>query len=888
MKAPNRPFAVRLYERLARSMLPAEFYRDVGPQIVESFEALYADAARQSWFTAVGLFLRELRSIIGTGFRERRRLPRTFPGRRVRFPIWRRIAGDVRTSVRGLWRAKGLSAVVVVMIALGVSVTATVFALVDQTLLRSLPYSDAKDLVTVTVHDVRPGGGVLASSQTEIDNIAQLPGVASAVGYDVIELNLADDVGDPMRVEIVRMGSDLIRLLGIQTVLGRSFTNEEIVQRQHLALLGHHVWQQRYGSDPGILGRSVLIQAVPYTIIGVLPARFAFPTRADVWTIDGPYPNVSPQGIDRADRRYFVLARRERQNTTKVVQRQLQALAIQLAETYPATNRDVSFSVEPLHDTLTGSLRRPLYLLLGAAGFVLMIVGGNVASLLLVRGASRHKEWAVRRALGASVARIRALIVIETVTLSVAGGLLGLAGAGLFLSLVYRISPAEFPVVDTIAVDGPVILTMAGLATVMGVVIGLMPSFSAGRIVGSEILGSRGATSSRSQQRVQTAMVVGQIALATVLAVSATLLAVSFQKLTNVDPGFDRANLITIRLHNGSNGRGPVSFWRDVVDVTSDIPGVAAVAGAAFQPMEVGFGQQISIRGISSTIRPSADFMPVVGNFFLTVGVPLLEGRLFTVDDDAEAPGVAIVNASFVRRYLQGNRVLGAVIEKTISRGAWGATRSLEIVGVVGDMRNRGLAIEPEPMIAVPHEQSPFGYMRLFIRTSVDPGAVVKVVQERIWSIDPLLPVDDLQYMEDVVHQSVRQTRLMMYVAATVAVLALILSALGVLGVVSYSASQRNREMGIRMALGAMDRRVVGLIMRQGLVMALAGVLLGLMGAWATSGFLESQLFEVQATDPGTLGLVAVVLIGVTLVASYVPARRATRTDPVHVLRAES
>jgi predicted permease len=682
----------------------------------------------------------------------------------------------------------------------------------------------------------------------------------------------------------------------VRAALGRTYLPHE--DAGEVAVLSHQLWARRYGSDPGIIGRVLTVNGSPMTVIGVLPPGLEIPTaQADLWV-------PVPISADSRNRYLRVIGRLRPGVTLERARAEMGTVAGRLGETFPDFNQGWGINLVPLHQQATGSARPALLILMGAVALLLVIACTNVASLLLSRATSRRKEMALRVSLGASRGRLIRQLLAESLVLSGLGGVLGLSLGIAGTRLLVRALPdaAMLPRVGEVRVDLPVLAFSLLVTVATGLLFGLMAALSTPATQLDAVLrdSARGSTSGREATTLRSGLVVGEIALATILLAGAGLLGRSLWQLGSTDLGFRPEQSLTVRIPVGgaryAEDGARRDFWRAATARTRDLPGVIAVGSVTHLPMTTG--------GFSSTgftivgrPQPRAEELPsahlrwVAGDYFRAAGIPLLRGRTFAETDNQETGNVFVVNEAFVRKYLTGEDPLGTELSYTWGRIVQGRPEPFElrgtIVGVVASVRESGPGAEAAPAMYRWYRQEPPGEANLVVRTTGDPAAMLPSLASVIHSIDPKLPLADPRPMDAVVGKAVAGPRLNLLLLGVFAGIALFLAALGIYGVTSYGVVQRRHEMGVRMALGAAPGDVRGLVLRQGLRLTVIGIGLGALGAILLSGSLRTLLYGVSATDPATLAGSALFLGAIALVATYLPARRATLIDPIEALRAD-
>jgi putative ABC transport system permease protein len=706
--------------------------------------------------------------------------------------------------------------------------------------------------------------------------------------------------GESTRLQGAVVNADLLPLLGVAPAIGRGFLPDEDKpgERGRVVLLSQQLFQKRFNSDPNVVNQSMVLDGKTYTIVGVMPSAFQFPIQnepVELWTTvavdrEGKEPITEERGAHYMN----VIARLKPGVSKEQAQAEMTAISARLEQQYPDKNLHKSTKVEPTLEALVGDIRPALLILLGAVGCVLLIACANVANLLLARAMVRHKEMAIRSALGASRMRVVRQLLTESVLLSLAGGTLGLFLAVWWSDLLVALGKQNIPRALQVGLDWRVLGFTLLVSLLTGVIFGLVPAIHSSKTELTESLkeGARGSGEGARRNRIRGVLVVSELAIAVVLLVGAGLLIQSLWRLRNVSPGFESQNLLTFVV-GIPDVKYPTEkqdqFYRDLVARIQSLPGVRS-AGAVIPLPLSGDLFRISFetegRPMAKGDLPSADFFVVSDDYFKTLGVPILKGRIFNQRDGAAAPGVIVVNRSFADKFFPNEDPIGKRIKPGISttekKADW-----REIVGVVGDVRNRNLSSELRPGYFVPQAQVPFNQMTILVRTTNDPHTLVTAVQNEVHSMDGELPVFNVKTMDEHISATVAAPRFNTTLLVIFASVALILTIVGLYGVMSYAVAQRTNEIGIRMALGAQTRDVLRLIVSQGFKLILLGLAIGLVGAFALMRVIASLLFGVTAKDPLTFAAVATLLAFVALLACYIPARRATRLDPLRALRYE-
>jgi putative ABC transport system permease protein len=784
---------------------------------------------------------------------------------------------DLRQALRALGASPATTAVAVLTLALGIGANVALFSVVNAVLLRPLPYPEADRLMVV--------GGL---SLPDFDDLTQRSGSfedTAVWGSNRYDVRFGAEA-EPVLGAVV--SARFFPILG-EPLLGRTFRPEE--DREPLAVVSHRLWQRRYGGRPDVIGQTIELVDRPYTIVGVMPPEFEYPGRSfDVWSTLGSALARTPDQLTTRSLRIFrVVLRRRAGVTVAGAQAEAKAISASLAKEHPETNAGFQMQLTPLRERLLGEVRPALLALLGAVGFVLLIACANVAHLSLARATARSREMAVRRALGASNGRLALQLMAESLTLALLGAAAGVLLAVWSVDLLRRLEPAGLPRLAMVRVDGAALLFALVVSMGTGVLFGLAPALSSARadLVGALRDGSRGtAAAGRSFRQV---LVVLELALSLVVLAGAGLLARSFQRLTTVDPGFASQNLVTLA----------VGLWRyddpdrrtAVLDAVLDrlraLPGVEAVGSGTGLPPETaqrGTGFDVRERPVAEPGSQRAYFLAVTPDYFRALGTTVAEGREFEARDGKGAAPVVIINRTLARNLFGPETALGKHVRllNPDQSPDW-----REVVGVVADVRYSGLDDPSEAAIYTPFAQTPFLFSFPMVRTRGEVRLTSEAIRRVLAEVDPRLATTRVQPMRDLVAGSVARPRFNMLLLSAFALLALVLAAVGTYGVIAYGVAQRTREIGVRLALGARPGQVVSSVVRQGLRLTAAGVAVGLVGAWGATRVLAGLLFGVTPTDPATLLAGALLLSAVAVLASYLPARKAARIDPVVALRVD-
>jgi putative ABC transport system permease protein len=784
---------------------------------------------------------------------------------------------DVRYGARSLLRSRGFTVVAVLTLALGIGANTAMFSLVNGVLLQPLPYPHAERLLIMPVS--LPDFADLRDAVRSFEDTA-------VWGSNRYMLGSEGASSEPVLGAVV--SARFFPLLGAPA-LGRVITADD--QREKVAVIGHGLWQRRFGGDPAVLGSTIRLGGEPHTVIGVMPPAFQFPSgHFQVWVpLDLALAGTPTQANNRSLRIFRALVRLAPGVTLAQAQAEVDGVGSRLAALHPLTNEGMRFELQSVYDRLVGPARPALLVLLGVVALVLLIASANVANLLLVRARAREREIAIRTALGAGRGRVVRQLLTESILLAAAGAGLGLFLARWALDVLPALS-ADIPRLGTVRVDPVVLAFTAAVAVFTGVLFGLAPAWQVTRGSALEGLreGGRGATGGTGARRLRTTLAAAEVALALVVLVGAGLLVKSLVRLLNVETGFVAERLLTGNVVF-TGGRPPerrAALSAQVIEAIGRIPGVAAVGGATgLPPVTPQRVTPYAVEGQEPTAEPPrAFFVAATPGYFRALGAPLLAGRSFDERDRDGAPEVVILNRALARRLFGDQEAVGRRL-KLVNPDYGEGWRT--IVGVVGDVRYAGLDDPGEACIYTPFAQTPFFWSYLMVRTTGPPQSVAGAVRAAVASVDPTLEAGDLKAMEDVVAESVSRPRFNVTLVSTFAGLALVLAAVGIYGVISYSAGQRTREIGVRMALGATRRDVVRLVTAEGFRLAALGVGLGVLAAAATTRVLQRLLFEVDPHDPATYVLAGGGLLALAALASVLPAWRASRVAPIVALRTE-
>jgi putative ABC transport system permease protein len=805
---------------------------------------------------------------------------------------------DLKYGLRMLAKSPAFTAVAVLTLALGIGANTAIFSLINMVLLRPLPYGHPEQLINISAANPEKGLKGIAVSYTKLQHLVQQTRTLESVGaFYSLSLNLVGR-GEPEQINGNRVNAEFFRVLGISPALGRSFLPaEDQIGGADVVVLSDTFWHSHFNGDPAVIGRSMSLDGKSTTIIGILPPTFRFPFQQpepDVWL-----PRVfdilglRPEQLRSGAGFLFVVARLKPGETFAHAQAEVNTINQSYAQAFPgnADSGKLALTMTSLEDNLVGSVRPSLIVLLVAVGFVLLIACANVASLFMARATAREKEVAIRQALGASRGRLARQLLTESLVLSFIGGTLGVIVAAWCLPLLRLAAPGTVPRLEEVRVDGIVLLFSSALCLFTGVAFGVVPALQVSRRDLHETLkeGGRGSSKTIRGGRTRRLMVIAEVAVALMLVTGAGLLIKSFVHLVQVNPGFDSRGVMTFPINlpttRYATGAQRAEFFRQALARIHALPNVESAGVVSFLPLAgpiryVFFCAEGQVcQGIGKD--PIIALRQASPGFFETMRIPLLRGRTFTERDIAGAPLVVIINQTVADRYFAHQDPIGKTLQNSRDM------IPLEIIGVVADVKFSSLSTPKFEEMYLPYQQSPWMAMTIVVRSNSATQPVASAVRLRITELDPDLPLGGIQPMEKIVSASVAQPRLLTGLVGAFAGFALLLAGVGIYGVMAYSVSQRSHEMGIRMALGAAPRDIFRLVVGQGMRLVLVGIGLGLLASFGLTRLLSSLLFATSANDPITLAAVALILVAVALTACYIPARRATRVDPLIALRYE-
>ncbi len=814
------------------------------------------------------------------------------------------VVQDVRYALRMLRNSPGFASVAILTLALGIGANTAIFSMIDSVLLRPLPYRDSAGLVMIWENSSQhPNPHNTVSPPDFLDWQSRNSVFAEMASIFDQHANLTGN-GLPQEVVVQDVSANFFSVLGVNPIIGPGFTPENgKAGHDNVVVLSYGFWKERFAGDATAIGKTILLNGHAQTIAGVAPENFS-------WFIkDGSFTGAKPQMwtpfvfpatfSDRKNVGRFlsVVARLKPDASVPQAQSQMNTIAARIAEEYPDFNGHWGANVVPLRDQISGDLRPALLVLFGAVAFVLLISCANVSSLLLARAAAREREIAVRTAIGASPWRIARQLLTESIILALIGGTFGVALAVWGTNLLLAASPENLLDLRTIPIDWRVLAFATGSTLLAGLLFGVLPSYISAHSGISETLkeGGRGSSAGKQRRFARSGFVVAQVCLALVLLAGSGLLIRSFVRLVGVDPGFDASHLLTFKVSLPSSKYGKdqaiLAFFQQLLGRISHLPGARSVSMNSFPPFS-GLGSATGVHVLSQPERSLMDLpvaaVRIIGaDYFAMMQIPLHTGRTFNQQELTEERHVVIINQAFADQYLKGVNPLGqraVIYMKSLKESE---NTPSEIIGVVGDVRQMGLDTPAEPTVYWPHPELVISEMTILVRTENDPLALVSAVRNELQQMDPEQPMAAVSTMDQLLAGSLSRSRFTMLVLGVFAALALVLACVGIYGVIAYSVTQRTQEFGIRMALGANRRDVFRLVLGQGTRLTLLGIGLGIVAALIVTRLLATLLYGISATDPLTFTAVALLLALVALAACYIPARRATRVDPIVALRYE-
>jgi putative ABC transport system permease protein len=797
---------------------------------------------------------------------------------------------DLRYALRQLIKSPGFAAVTILTLALGIGACTAIFSVVNAVLLRPLDYPDPARLVIIRETNLPDFPEFSVSPPNYLDWEKQTKSYEYLAAYSGSRINLTGD-GEPQQLVGIKATAHYFDVYGIKPALGRTFLPEEDAPgKNHVVVLSYPFWQRVFGGAADVLGRPVQLNGEPYTVIGVAPLGFGIASKIDAWMPMAFKPDETAN--DARGGHYLSVVGRLRSGVTVAqAEAELKVLAAQLATQYPDSNKGWGVFIMPLQDYSVRDVRTVLYTLLGAVGCVLLIACANIANLLLARATARHREISIRAALGASRARLVRQLLTESVLLALCGGLAGMLLARWGLDALLALAPANLPRVTDIHLNAGVLVFSLALSVITGLVFGIAPAWLAARADVNEALkqGSRGSTEGGARGRMRSALVVIEVTLALMLLGGAGLLARSFIQLAHVDPGFTPENATVLRLSLPQKKYAlpeqQTAFADALLERIKTLPGVQAAGLTHSMPLVGDYVLSFNIEGrsaIAPSDLPNTNYYAVTPEYFRAMGIRLVRGRIFTARDDAKAPRVAIINETMARQHFPNEDPIGKRINITNGPDTW-----REIIGIVGDIKQYGVDKATSNQSYEPFAQVPFSSLNVVIRASGPSTALLGAIRPTVYAVDKDQPIGAIRPLEEIMADSIARQRFAMTLLTVFSLVALVIAAVGIYGVMAYSVVQRTGEFGIRMALGAQQRDVLRLVLAQGGKLVGLGLIIGLAATLAASRAMGSMLFNTSAQDPLTLGMITLLLGAVALVACLLPATRATKVNPIEALRAE-
>jgi putative ABC transport system permease protein len=797
---------------------------------------------------------------------------------------------DLRYALRQLIKAPSFTAVAILTLALGIGACTAIFSVVNTVLLQPLDYSDPARIVVIRETQLPQFPEFSVSPPNYLDWAKQTKSYEFLAAYSGAGMNLTGD-GEPQRLIGVKATAHYFDVYGVKPVLGRMLLPEEDAPgKNYVVVLSYPFWQRVFGGTRDVVGRAIQLNGEPYTIVGVAPPGFGQASKVDVYVPMAFKPDETAN--DARGSHYISVAGRLKPGVTVTqAKAELEVLATQLAQQYPDSNKGWGILMMPVQDYLVRDVKPVLYTLLGAVGCVLLIACANIANLLLARATARHREISIRAALGAGRGRLMRQLLTESVVLAICGGLAGILLARWGLDALLALAPPSLPRISEIRLDKGVLIFSLALSVLTGLVFGIAPAWLAARADVNEALkqGTRGSTEGGVRGRLRSALVVIEVVFALMLLGGAGLLARSFMQLAKVDPGFNPDNATLLRLSLPQKKYAlpeqQTAFADALLERVKVLPGVQAAGVTHSMPLVSDYVLGFNIEGhpaIAPSDLPSTNYYAVTPDYFKAMGIRLIRGRVFTPQDDAKAPRVAIINETLARQHFPNEDPIGKRINITNGPDTW-----REIVGIVGDIKQYGVDKATSAQSYEPFAQVPFTSVNLVVRTNGSPAALLGALRPTVYAIDKDQPIGIIRPLEEIMADNIARQRFAMTLLSVFSAVALVIAAVGIYGVMAYNVVQRTGEFGIRMALGAQQRDVLRLVLTQGGKLIGLGLLIGLLATLAASRAMGSMLFNTSAYDPLTLATITVLLAVVALVACFFPANRATKVNPIEALRSE-
>ena len=804
---------------------------------------------------------------------------------------WDEFRQDVRHGLRQLRRRWQVTLLAALTLGVGIGASTAIFSATDHVLLRPLPYDDADRVVTLWATNEKDGNQkVQASPGTFLDWQKRATSFEYMALAEPNGVDLETD-GPPIAIATQGVSSGYFEAIGARPILGRTFRPEEHQPgAERVVMISEGFWQRQYGGDPGIVGRKIILDEQPVTVVGVLPASLRYPKAEDIWQ---PKIFREDEAQDRYSAYMDAVARLKPGVTIEQARAEMRRIADQLAVEYPRSNTDRRVNLVPLEEQILGPVKPALFVMLGAVAFVLLIACSNVASLLLAAGAERGKELAVRASLGAGRRRLLAQLTTESLLLALIGGAFGLLFARGGMQALVLLSPPDLPRVDSISLDGRVLAFSIVLTLGTAILFGLAPAlrFSRPDLLTTLRATGRSVTAGRARHRLRGALVISEVALALVLLIGAGLLMRSFVTLLNNDLGFEPSNRATLQVFLWD--RNPAVEERlqrahaieENLRTTPGVLNVGIVSALPFHPHAIDANARVRIldRPVPTGEEPVVYTTVASPSYFKAVGIQLVRGRSFDQRDRIGGPPVALINESFARQHMAGIDPIG----RQINIGVMAAPQTYEIIGITSDVRPVTLDSEARPEVFVPLDQHGSGSLTYVVHTSGDADKLLPALQKRVWDVDPGQSIYWSSTIEQMIGDTLVARRFNLVLLASFSAIALILATIGIYGLISFATQQRTNEIGVRMALGAERTQIIAMIVRNGLQLALPGIAAGVVGAFALTRFLQGMLYGIRPTDPMTFTQIVLLMIGVAVVAAYIPARRAVRSSPLRSILTE-